>query len=174
MLNMHEVANYGPCYVLAINCPADGIDLPRKATLFDVADSATHETLDTFRTARQAKKFCHKYIADPTGALQQRRQLSADRITHIRALWAVSLLSNQLDIDEYEIVVTDQQSKEIERFQVSDVFISKNSDSIILYRVGQAPHYINGVKAVRVVGENTFIFETYQGIIYMVSGMNLF
>ena len=51
MLNMKEIVDYGPCYVLAINCPADGIDLPHKTTLFDVFDSATHETIDTFRTA---------------------------------------------------------------------------------------------------------------------------
>ena len=45
MLNMREIIDYGPCYVAAINCPADGIDLLRKATLFDVYDGTTHESL---------------------------------------------------------------------------------------------------------------------------------
>lgn len=137
MLNMKEIADYGSAYVVAINCPADGIDLPRKTTLFDVCEDGTHQTLDTFHTAKQAKKFAHHYIADPTGAMQQKRQLSADRITHVRALWAVSLLSSQFDTDEYEIVAADRQSKEIKRFQVSEIFVSKNNNSIVLYRVGQ-------------------------------------
>lgn len=139
---MREIANYGTCYVVVINCPADGIDLPRKATLFDVCEDGTHQTLDTFRTAKAAKKFAHRYISDLEGAMQQRRMLSADRLTHVRALWAVSLLSSQLDTDEYNIIVADRQSKEIERFQVSEIFASKNNNSIVLYRVGQAPHYI--------------------------------
>ena len=107
MLNMKEIVDYGPCYVLAINCPADGIDLPHKTTLFDVFDSATHETIDTFRTARQAKKFAHRYIADPEGTMQRQRMLSGDRLTHVRALWAVSLLSSWL---EYDLTVTDKRN----------------------------------------------------------------
>ena len=106
MLNMRDIVDYDRCYVLAVNCPADGVDLLRKVTLFDVCDGATHETQGTFRTARQAKKFARRYVADPEGTMQRQRMVSGDRLTHVRALWAVSLLSSWL---EYDLTVTDKR-----------------------------------------------------------------
>ena len=175
MLNMREIIDYGSCYVVSINCPADGIDLPRKATLFDVCDGATHEAVDTFTTARQAKKFAHRYIADPTGSVQQRRQLSADRIIHTRALWAVSLLSNFM---EYDITISDKRNPQAtpERYEVSDIFptAAENQIVILYYPDNEAisvDHmYLSGIKAVRTIAENTFAFETYQGKVYTISG----
>ena len=107
MLNMRDIVDYDLCYVLAVNCPADGVDLLRKVTLFDVCDGATHETQGTFRTARQAKKFARRYVADPEGTMQRQRMVSGDRLTHVRALWAVSLLSSWL---EYDLTVTDKRN----------------------------------------------------------------
>ena len=95
---MREIIDYGPCYVVAINCPADGIDLLRKTTLFDINDAVTHETVNTLPTARQAKKFCRRYIANPKGTVQKIRMLSDDPVTHHRALWAVALLGNYLSM----------------------------------------------------------------------------
>lgn len=175
MLNMREIIDYGPCYVLAINCPADGIDLPRKATLFDVCEDGTHQTLDTFRTARQAKRFAHRYIADPEGTIQQRRMLSGDRLTHVRALWAVSLLSNWID---YNLVITDKRNPHAkpERYEASNIFVTAAENQIVIlyYPNVKATSveylYLNGIKAVRAVSENTFQFETYEGKAYRISG----
>lgn len=175
MLNMKEIVDYGPCYVVAINCPADGIDLPRKTTLFDVCDGTTHETLDTFRTARQAKKFAHRYVGDPVGTMQRQRQLSGDRLAHVRALWAVSLLSNWT---EYDLTITDKRSPkaEPEQYEASNVFVAaaENQIVIIYYPNSETASvdylYISGIKAVRAIAENTFAFETYTGKVYMVGG----
>ena len=175
MLNMREIIDYGPCYVVAINCPADGIDLPRKETLFDVCDGATHEAIDTFTTARQAKKFAHRYIADPTGSAQQRRQLSADRIIHTRALWAIALLGNY---SEFDVTISNQRNPQAtpERYEVSDIFPTAAENLIVVryYPSDEAINreflYIGGIKAVRVIAENTFEFETYLGMIYTISG----
>lgn len=176
MLNMREIADYGPCYVVAINCPANGHDLPRKATLFDVCDGATHETLDAFRTARQAKKFAHRYIADPTGVVQQKRQLSADRIIHNRALWAVSLLSNFM---EYDITITDKHNPKAEPkcYYASEIFITTAENKIMVqYYVDNEIKaqfmYISKIKAVRAISENTFEFETYKGKVYTINGID--
>lgn len=172
---MKEIIDYGPCYVVAINCPADGIDLLRKATLFDVCEDGTHQTLDTFRTAGQAKKFCHKYIADSKGTIQQRRQLSADRIIHNRALWAVSLLSNWL---EYDLTITYKRNPQAmpERYEVANLFVTAAENQIVIlyYPDVEATsveyHYLSGIKAVRAIAENTFAFETYTGKVYTISG----
>lgn len=168
MLNMKEIIDYGSCYVLAINCPADGIDLPRKATLFDVSDGTTHETLDTFSTARQAKKFAHRYIADPEGTIAKQRMLSGDRLTHVRALWAVSLLSNWI---EYSLTITDKRNPKIkpEQHKANNIFVTAAENMIvILYYPNNeaisAEHlYLNGIKTVRAIAENKFLFETYRG-----------
>ena len=175
MLNMREIIDYGPCYVVAINCPADGIDLPRKETLFDVCDGATHEAIDTFTTARQAKKFAHRYIADPTGSAQQRRQLSADRIIHTRALWAVALLGNY---SEHDVIITDKHKPNAtpKRYEVTDIFPTAAENLIVVryYPSDEAINreflYIGGIKAVRVIAENTFAFETYSDKTYTFSG----
>ncbi len=175
MLNMKEIIDYGPCYVVAINCPADGIDLLRKATLFDVYDGSTHETRGTFRTAAAAKKFCHKYIADSKGTIQQRRQLSADRIIHNRALWAISLLSNWID---YELVITDKRNPKVkpEQYEASNIFVTAAENQIVIlyYPDAEATSvkylYLSGIKAVRAISENTFAFEDYQGKVYTISG----
>lgn len=175
MLNMKEIVGYGSCYVVAINCPADGIDLPRKATLFDVCQNGTHEMLDTFRTAKQAKKFAHRYTADPEGTIAKRRMLSGDRLTHIRALWAVSLLSNWM---EYNLTITDKRTPkaEPEQYEASGVFVTaaENQIVILFYPDTEATSveylYLNGIKAVRAIAENTFAFETYTGKVYTISG----
>lgn len=172
---MKEIIDYGPCYVVAINCPADGIDLPRKATLFDVCDGATHETLDTFRTAGQAKKFARHYIADSVGTMQKQRQLSADRIIHNRALWAVSLLSNWI---EYALTITYKRNPKAkpEQYEVANLFVTAAENQIVVlyYPDAEATSveylYLNGIKAVRAIAENTFAFETYQGKVYTISG----
>ncbi|WP_299965846.1 hypothetical protein [uncultured Oscillibacter sp.] len=177
MLNMKEIVDYGPCYVLAINCPADGIDLPHKTTLFDVFDSATHETIDTFRTARQAKKFAHRYIADPEGTMQRQRMLSGDRLTHLRALWAVSLLSNWIN---YELTITDKRNPKVKpkQYEVSNIFVTaaENQIVILFYPDSEATIvdylYLNGIKAVRVISENSFEFEDYQGKVYTIRGID--
>lgn len=175
MLNMKEIIDYGPCYVLAINCSANGIDLPRKTTLFDVCDGATHETLDTFRTAKAAKKFAHRYIADPEGTIQQRRQLSANRIIHNRALWAVSLLSNWL---EYDLTITYKRNPKArpEQYEIVNLFVTAAENQIVIlyYPDTEATSveylYLSGIKAVRAIAENKFSFETYQGKVYTISG----
>lgn len=171
---MREIIDYGPCYVAAINCPADGIDLLRKATLFDVYDGTTHETVDTFRTARQAKKFARHYIADPVGTMQKQRQLSGDRLTHVRALWAVSLLLNWT---EHNLTITNKRNPhaEPERYEASGVFVTAAENQIVILfypdsevtTVGYL--YLSGIKAVRVIAENTFQFETYSGKVYTIS-----
>ncbi len=174
-MNRKEIIDYGPCYVLAINCPADGIDILRKTTLFDVCDGATHETLDTFRTARQAKKFARHYIADSVGTIQKQRQLSGDRLTHVRALWAVSLLSNWID---YELTIIDKRNPHAgpEQYEVANLFVTAAENQIVIlyYPDTEATSveylYLSGIKAVRAIAENTFAFETYTGKIYMVSG----
>ena len=175
MLNMKEIADYGPVYVVAINCPADGIDLPRKATLFDINDAVTHETVNTLNTARQAKKFAHRYIADPEGTVQKIRQLSADRITHTRALWAVEMLGNY---SEHDVIITDRRKPQAtpKRYKVTDIFPTAAENLIVVryYPSDEAINreffYIGGIKAVRVIAENTFEFETYSGMIYTISG----
>lgn len=176
MLNMREIIDYGPCYVLAINCPADGIDLPRKAMLFDVSDSATHETLDIFRTARQAKKFAHRYIADPEGTIRQQRMLSGDRLTHVRALWAVSLLSNWMD---YDLTITDKRNPHVEpeHYEANAIYTTSIENEILIrYYVGDEIKtrvmHISGIKAVRAISENTFAFETYRGKVYTIRGID--
>ena len=175
MLNMKEIIDYGPCYVVAINCPADGIDLPRKATLFDVYDSIKHNVVDTFNTARQAKKFCRRYIADPEGTVKKIRQLSADRIIHTRALWAVALLGNY---SEHDVIITDKRKPNDtpKRYKVTDIFPTAAENLIVVryYPSDEAINreflYIGGIKAVRVIAENTFEFETYSGVTYTISG----
>ena len=175
MLNMREIIDYGLCYVVAINCPADGIDLLRKATLFDVCEDGTHETLDTFHTARQAKKFSRRYIADPTGSVQQRRQLSADRIIHTRALWAVALLGNY---SEFDVTISNKRNPQAtpERYEVNDIFptAAENQIVILYYPNNEATSvdhmYLSGIKAVRAISKNSFAFETYQGKVYTISG----
>ena len=173
MLNMREIVDYGPCYVVAINCPANGVSLPRKKVLFDVCDSATHETVYTFNTARQAKRFAHRYISDPEGAVQQRRQLSADRITHVRALWAVALLLNYMELN---MLVSDKHRPYAppERYVVRDMFPTENMIIARYYPDEESTSkevlYISGIKAVRVISENIFTFETYSGKVYTISG----
>lgn len=165
MLNVKEIANYGPCYILSCVCPADGVDLPRKATLFDVCDGATHETLNTLHTARQAKSFAHRYIADPEGTMQRQRMVSGDRLTHVRALWAVSLLSNWID---YDLVITDKRNPyaEPERYEANEIYLTSTENEIMVrYYVGDEIKarfmYISRIKAVWAISENTFAFETY-------------
>lgn len=176
MLNMRDIVDYDRCYVLAVNCPADGIDLLRKVTLFDVCDGATHETLDTFRTARQAKKFAHRYVADPEGTMQRQRMVSGDRLTHVRALWAVSLLSNWID---YELTLTDKRNPhaEPEHYEVNEIYLTRIENEIMVrYYVDDEIEarfmYISGIKAVRAISENTFAFETYRGKVYTISGID--
>ena len=175
MLNMKEITDYGSCYVVAINCPAGGIDLPRKATLFDVCEDGTHQTLDTFRTARQAKKFAHHYIADPIGSVQQRRQLSANRIIHNRALMAVSLLSSWI---EYKLTIIDKHNPQAEPkyYEASEVSVNHLENEIIIrYYVEDEIEArflcISGIKAVRAIVESTFEFETYNGRVYKIEGI---
>lgn len=128
---MKEIIDYGPCYVAAINCPADGIDILRKTTLFDVCEDGTHETLDTFHTARQAKKFARHYIADSVGTMQKQRQLSGNRLTHVRALWAVSLLSNWL---EYDLTITYKRNPKAkpEQYEVANLFVTAAENQIVI------------------------------------------
>ena len=175
MLNMRKIIDYGPCYMVVINCPADGIDLHRKTTLFDVCEDGTHQTLDTFHTAKAAKKFAHRYIADPTGSVQQRRQLSADRIIHTRALWAVALLGNY---SEHDVIISDKHRPYAppETYEVRDIFptAAENQIVILYYPDNEATSaeylYLSGIKAVRTISKNSFAFETYQGKVYTISG----
>lgn len=175
MLNMREIIDYGPCYVVAINCPADGIDLHRKATLFDINDAVTHETVNTLNTARQAKKFCRRYIADPKGTVQKMRMLSNDPVTHNRALWAVALLGNY---SEHDIIITDKHRPYAppETYEVRDIFptAAENQIVILYYPSSEATSveylYLSGIKAVRTISKNSFAFETYQGKEYIISG----
>jgi len=177
MLSMKEIVNYGPCYISAINCPADGIDLPRKATLFDVCKDGTHQTLDTFRTAKAAKKFAHRYVSDPVGTMQKQRQLSGDRLAHVRALWAVSLLSSWT---EYNLTITDKRNpyEEPEQYEVANLFVTAAENQIVVlyYPDSEATSveylYFSGIKTVRAIAENTFAFETYTGKVYTISGKN--
>ena len=175
MLNMKEIIDYGPCYVVAINCPADGIDLLRKTTLFDINDAATHETINTLNTAQQAKKFARKYICDPKGTVQKMRMLSNDPVAHHRALWAVALLGNH---SEHDIIITDKRKPNTtpKRYQVTDIFPTAAENLIVVryYPSDEAINreflYIGGIKAVKVIAENTFEFETYSGKTYIISG----
>lgn len=125
MLNTKEIIDYGSCYITSTVTvyPADEIDLPRKVTLFDVCQNGTHETLDTFRTAGQAKKFAHRYIANPIGTIQRQRMLSGDRLTHIRALRAISLLSNWM---EYDLIIADNRNPKVkpEQYEASNIFVT--------------------------------------------------
>lgn len=175
MLNVREIVDYGSCYVVAINCPAGGIDLPRKATLFDVCEDGTHQTLDTFRTARQAKKFAHRYIADPEGTIAKQCMLSGDRLTHVRALWAVSLLSSWI---EYKLTIIDKHNPQAEPkyYEASEVSVNHLENEIIIrYYVEDEIEArflcISGIKAVRAIVESTFEFETYNGRVYKIEGI---
>lgn len=177
MLKTREIINYGPCYISAINCPADGIDLPRKATLFEVYADGTPEPLEVFRTAGQAKKFAKDYIADPEGTMQRQHMLSGDRLTHVRALGAIALLSNWI---ECGLTITDKRNPKTkpEQYEVANLFVTaaENQISILYYPNAEATSveylYLNRIKAVRAISENTFAFETYQGRTYTITGID--
>ena len=174
---MKDIADYGSCYIVSIVCPADGVDLPRKTTLFEVCDGVTDETLDTFRTARQAKKFAHRYIANSEGTMQQRRQLSADRIIHTRVFWAVSLLSMY---SEYDIAVVDKHNPQAtpKRYYAITVFVvnTENRIAVLYYPDDEATSaeylYIDKVKSVRAISKSSFSFESYSGKTYTITGID--
>lgn len=109
--------------------------------------------------------------------MQKQRQLSSDRLTHVRALWAVSLLSNWL---EYDLTITYKRNPKAqpEQYEVANLFVTAAENQIVIlyYPDTEATSveylYLSGIKAVRAIAKNTFAFETYTGKVYMVSGKN--
>lgn len=101
--------------------------------------------------------------------------VSGDRLTHVRALWAVSLLSSWL---EYDLTVTDKRNPyaEPEQYEVSNIFVTAAENQIVIlyYPDAEATSveylYLNGIKAVRAISENIFSFEDYRGKVYIISG----
>lgn len=142
--------------------------------MYEVIDEDTYDLIAALPTRQRAKKFAHNYIADPIGTIQQQHMLSGDRLTHLRALWAVSLLSNWID---YELIITDKCNPKVkpERYEANEIYLTNIENEIMVrYYIGDEIEarfiYISGIEAVRAISENTFAFETYQGKVYTISG----
>lgn len=174
MIKAKEIRSYGLCSIQMFVYPADTSATGKRMIMFEIIDEDTYDLIAAFPTRQRAKKFAHRYTADPDGTMQRQRMLSGDRLTHVRTLWVLSSLSTWID---YELVITDKHNSkaELERYKASEIYLTRAENEIMVrYYLNDEIEarfmYISGIKTVRAIAENTFAFETYTGKVYTISG----
>lgn len=163
-----HVFHIGSLDIERVTYPAELRDDEKAATLFEVYD-ADCTMLNSFSTFHAAMDFAERYTDDPTAALAKMRQLSDNRLTHLRALAALALLSASTG---FVFEISNAQNPEPIRIEGDCLFVIPTGNEIQFSDYGfQHEYRIGDLASVRKVSDNSFRFKTQDGQTVTITGL---